>query len=139
MLERLRDPDAQRSAGETAGGADAIDVLFVGDRNVGSNLKSGIGDDVNLSTMASTAGGMAQAKKNELVLIHLGGKDDAKERLAFLQMLIKDPEHPDLALLFLKEAPDQLRVFCEKSNVAVIESKNASEIRDAIVSMFEEA
>lgn len=137
MLERLRDPDAQRGAGG-GGGSDTIDVLFVGDRNVGTNLKSGMGDAIELSTMASTAGGMAQAKKHELVLIHLGAKEDAKERLAFLQMLIKDPDHPELALLFLKEAPDQLRSFCEKNHVAIIESKNAGEVKNAIVGLFEE-
>ena len=137
MIDRLRDPDAQRAEG--GGAPDTIDVLFVGDRNVGNNLKSGMGEAIELSTMASTAGGMAQAKKNELVLIHLGSKDDAKERLAFLQMLIKDPEHPELALLFLKEAPDQLRSFCEKNGVAIIESKNAGEVKNAIVDLFEEA
>ena len=136
MLGRLRDRDAQRAASDA--GSDVIDVLFVGDRNVGNNLKSGMGDDVNLSTMASTAGGMAQAQKHELVLIHLGSKEDEKERLAFLQRLIKNPDRPELALLFLKEAPDQLRSLCEKNNVAIIESKNATEVKNAIVDLFEE-
>lgn len=135
MLARLRDPEAQRQSGE---GSDAIEVLFLGDRNVGNNLKSGIGPDIRFNTIVSTAGGMTEAKKHELVLINLGSRDDAKERLAFLQMLIKDPDHPKLALLFLKETPAQLRSFCEKNNVAIIESKNPVEVGHAILKMFEE-
>jgi len=121
VLSRLRNPDAVREDPLTERG---LDVMFLGDRNIGNNLKNGFGDEIDLLTVASTAGAMAEAKKHDLVLIYLGGKDDAKQRLAFLQMLLKEEDKPGLALLFLKPAPDQLRAFCEKSNVTVIESKS---------------
>ena len=132
MLQRLRDPDAVR---DVPAEERAMSVLFVGDRNVGNSLKNGMGEDINLTTMASTAGGVTEAKKHEAVLIHLGGGEDAKPRLAFLQLLLKDENHPDLALLFLKQAPDQLRSFCEKNGVAMIESKSATDVRDGLLDL----
>ena len=109
--------------------------MFIGDRNIGNNLQNEFGDDIELVTMATTAGAMAEAKKHDLVLIYLGGKEDAKQRLAFLQMLLKEEDKPELALLFLKPAPDQLRTFCEKNGVAVIESKSPSEIADILLAI----
>lgn len=132
MLGRLRDPDAVRD--ESPSG-NALNALFIGDRNIGNNLKNGFGDEIDLDTMATTAGAMAEAKKHDLVLIYLGGKEDAKQRLAFLQMLLKEDDHPELALLFLKQAPDQLRAFCDKNGVAVIESKSPTEIADSLLAL----
>ncbi len=132
MLERLRDPDSARAE---SSGEPALDVLFIGDRNIGNNLKNGFGEEIDLATMATTAGAMAEAKKHETVLIYLGGKDDAKQRLAFLQMLLKEEDAPELALLFLKQAPDQLRAFCDKNDVTIIESKSPREIADALLAV----
>ena len=86
--------------------------MFLGDRNIGNNLKNGFGEEIDLHTVASTAGAMVEAKKHEMVLIYLGGKEDEKQRLSFLQMLLKEEDKPNLALLFLNQAPDQLRAFC---------------------------
>lgn len=133
MVDRLRDPDAVREAAPQA--SKALDVFFIGDRNIGNNLKNGFGEDIDLVTTASTAGAMAQAKKHDLVLVYLGGKEDAKQRLAFIQMLLKESDRPDIAILFLKSAPDQLRAFCQKNNVAVIESKSPSEIADNLLAL----
>ena len=79
-----------------------------------------------------------EAKKNDVVLIYLGGQEDAKQRLAFLQMLLKEEDKPDLALLFLKQAPEQLRAFCERGNVAIIESKSPSQIADTLLEIVGE-
>ncbi len=91
MLERLRKPDASREISQEE---QALDVLFVGDRNVGNTLRNRLSENVNLKSMATTAGGMAEAKKHNVVLIHLGAKEDAKERFAFLQMLLKEKDAP---------------------------------------------
>ena len=132
MLDRMRDPDAVR---DDPMDDQSLDALFIGDRNIGNNLQNEFGDDIELATMATTAGAMAEAKKHDLVLIYLGGKEDAKQRLAFLQMLLKEKDKPDLALLFLKQAPDQLRAFCQKNHVAVIESNRPSEIADSLLAL----
>ena len=125
MQERLRNPEAFR---EESAEERATNVLFVGDRNVGNTLKNRLGESINLSTMATTAGGMAEAAKNEAVLIHLGGREDAKERFVFLQMLLKSEDKPALALLFMASPPDRIRDFCEKQDVTIIESKEPEEI-----------
>ena len=70
MLDRLRKPDDARDDG----GNRALEVLFIGDRNVGNNLKNGFGENIDLTTMATTAGAMTEAKKNDVVLIYLGGQ-----------------------------------------------------------------
>jgi hypothetical protein len=70
MLDRLRNPDDARDDG----GNQALEVLFIGDRNVGNNLKNGFGENIDLTTMATTAGAMTEAKKNDVVLIYLGGQ-----------------------------------------------------------------
>ena len=132
MLDRLRDPDAVRDDPLSKQG---LDVVFLGDRNIGNNLKNGFGNEIDLYTMTSTAGAMAEVKKHDIVLISLGGKEDAKQRLAFLQKLLKEADKPTLALLFLKQAPDQLRAFCEKSDVAIIESKSPRKIADALLDL----
>ena len=132
MLDRLRNPEAffVESAEVRA-----LNVLFVGDRNVGTNLKNGMGEDINLKTIATVAGGLTEAEKHQAVLVQLGGRDDAKERFAFLQMLLKKENHPVLALLFLKSAPDQIRSFCEKQGVTVIESKSSEEVQQILLGL----
>ena len=134
MLDRLRNPDDVLD-GPSA--VDALDVMFLGDRKIGNNLRNGFGEEIDLHTVASTAGAMVEARKHEMVLIYLGGKDDAKQRLSFLQMLLKEEDKPNLALLFLKQAPDQLRAFCEKNNVGIIESKSPREIEAALLKLSE--
>ena len=52
-------------------------------------------------------------------------------------MLLKEKDKPNLALLFLKQAPDQLRAFCEKNNVGIIESKSPREIEAALLKLSE--
>lgn len=132
MIERLRNPKAffVESAKLRA-----LNVLFVGDRNVGNNLKNGMGEEINLKTIATVAGGLTEAEKHHAVLIQLGGRDDAKERFSFLQMLLKKENHPALALLFLTSAPDQIRSFCEKQGVTVIESKNSEEVQQILLGL----
>ena len=104
----------------------------MGDRNVGNSLRTGLGEDIRVKTMATTAGGGQEAKKHSIVLIQPGGKEDAKERLAFLQMLLKQKEHPGLALLFLKSAPDQIKNFCQAQGVTLIESGDADTVQEAL-------
>lgn len=125
MLDRLRNPSNYHE--ETAE-EKAINVFFIGDRNTGTTLRNRFSEEINLDATASTAGAVAEALKNDVVVIHLGGQDDAKERLAFLQMLLKREDHPPLALLFLKSPPDGLRNFCEKQGVGMIESTNSVEV-----------
>jgi len=132
MLERLRKPDDFR---ELSTEESALDVLFVGDRNVGNALRTKMSDAINLKTQASTAGGITEAIKHDAVLIQLGGKEDAKERFTFLQVLIKAKEHPALALLFLKTAPDQFKSFCEKNGVALIETGDAEEVQKVLTGL----
>ena len=129
MLERLRNPEGYR---ETPTEKKALRVLFVGDRNVGNSLRTGLGEDIRVKTMATTAGGRQEASKHKLVLIQPGGKEDAKERLAFLQMLLKQKDHPDLALLFLKAAPAQIKSFCESQGVTLIESGDSDTVARAL-------
>jgi hypothetical protein len=130
MLDRLRNPDKYRE--ETAE-EKAVNVLFIGDRNTGTTLKSRFSEEVTLTTMASTAGGVAAAQKNDVVLIHLG--DEAKERFAFLQMLLKNENRPKLALLFMKPPPDRIKAFCDGQGVALIESKSSDEVESALKSL----
>jgi len=132
MLDRLRDPDRFR---EVTSQESAMSVLFVGDRNVGTTMKGRMSEAIQMTTAASTAGQMAAAKKHDAVLVQLGAKEDAKERFTFLQVLLKDPDHPKLALLFLKQAPDQIRAFCEKSGVAIIESTSSDVVEEALQSL----
>ena len=132
MLDRLRNPDNYR---REAPDESVLNVLFVGDRNVGSTLKNRLGDDIILKTTATTAGGRAEAEKSDAVLIHLGGKDDAKERFAFLQMMLKGEDHPPLALLFLKSPPQQIADFCQKQGVALIESTSSDEVREVLLGL----
>lgn len=132
MLERLRNPSEyhQESAEHSA-----AKVFFIGDRNTGTTLRNRFSEAINLEATASTAGAVAQASKFDVVLIHLGGQDDAKERFAFLQMLLKREDHPPLALLFLKAPPDRIRGFCEKQGVALIESTNAEEVEAELLKL----
>jgi hypothetical protein len=67
--------------------------------------------------------------------VQLGSKEDAKERFTFLQVLLKAPDHPKLALLFLKQAPDQIRTFCEKNGVAIIESTSSEDVEQALLGL----
>lgn len=134
MLDRLRNPDDVLDGPSSF---NTLDVMFLGDRNIGNNLKNGFGEEIDLHTVASTAGAMVEAKKHEMVLIYLGGKEDAKQGLTFLQMLLKEEDKPNLALLFLKQAPDQLRAFCAKNNVGIIESKSPGEIQDDLLKLSE--
>ncbi len=132
MLERLRNPDAFR---KDPLDERAVQVLFVGDRNTGTTLRNSFGDDIEMKTQSTTAGAIAQAKNYDVILIHPGGKEDAKERLSFLQMLLKTPNHPPLALLFTKSAPPQIQGFCEKQGVAVIESKSSDEVKQTLLQL----
>ena len=88
-----------------------------------------------MRAMATTAGGLGEADKNHVVLVQLGGREDAKERFAFLQMLLKKDPHPALAMLFLKTAPDQIRGFCEKQGVTLIESKGPGEVQQILLGL----
>jgi hypothetical protein len=47
MLDRLRDPDSVREDPLVDQG---LDVMFLGDRNIGNNLKNGFGDEIDLFT-----------------------------------------------------------------------------------------
>jgi hypothetical protein len=132
MIDRLRNP---QSFLEVSAEEKALNVLFVGDRNVGTTLRNRMSEQVILNTTHTTAGQMAEAKKHGAVLVHLGGKEDAKERFTFLQMLLKAPDHPGLALLFLKPPPDQIRKFCETNGVAIIESTNSEDVEQALISL----
>ena len=132
MLERLRNPDAFR---RDPLDERALSVLFIGDRNLGTSLKNGMGEEVSLQTQASVAGAVTEAKKHDAVLIYLGGPEEAKERFSFLQVLLKQEDRPPLALLFLKSPPDQIRNFCEKQGVAIIESKSSEAVRDALLAL----
>ena len=129
MLERLRNPDAFRNDPELTR---PPNVLFVGDRPLGHTLKQKFGEAINLTVQPTTAGVRSESGKYDIVLIHLGAKDDARERLQLLQLLLKSGSHPKLALLFLGPAPDQIKGFCEKSSVALIESKQASEVEERL-------
>ena len=132
MLERLRNPDAYRKDPELTR---PPNVLFVGDRQLGFTLKKKFDEAINLNVQPSTAGIRSEAEKNDIILIHLGGKDDARERLSVLQLLIKNKVKQKLALLFLGPAPDQIRSFCEKSGVSVIETKQAGEVQEKLLEL----
>ena len=115
----------------------SMSVLFVGDRNVGTTLRSNVGQGIELKTTSSVAGALVESKKHDAVLVYLGGKEDAKERFTFLQVLLKDKTTPPKALLFLKDAPAQIKVFCEKNAVTVIESKSSDDVREALLGIWE--
>lgn len=133
MLHRLRNPDNfRRDPLEHR----AMRVLFIGDRNVGTELRTGGGEDIEYKAMATVAGALAEAKKNDAVLIHLGGKEDAKERFAFLQALLKSPDKPPTALYFQKETPEKMKEFCDKSGVTIIASKTSAEVKDLMLELW---
>ncbi|MDA0745642.1 MAG: response regulator [bacterium] len=132
MLDRLRNPDTHRTLSKEDS---AVNVLFVGDRNVGNTLRVKLEGSFNFKTMAGVAGGIAESRKHRIVLIHLGAKEDAKERFTFLQALLKTKNHPALALLFFKPAPDQIKDFCGKTGVAIIESANGDEVPEALLAL----
>jgi len=129
MLDRLRNPSNYHE--ETAEHS-AVKVFFLGDRNTGTTLRNRFSEAVILDATASTAGAVAQSKSYDVVLIQLGAQDEAKERFAFLQMLLKSGDHPNLALLFFKPPPDSIRGFCEKQGVTIIESKNSEDVEEAL-------
>ena len=52
-------------------------------------------------------------------------------------MLLKKEDKQELALLFLKQAPERLRAFCERGNVAIIESKSPSQIADTLLEIVD--
>ncbi|OGG56854.1 MAG: hypothetical protein A3F84_10695 [Candidatus Handelsmanbacteria bacterium RIFCSPLOWO2_12_FULL_64_10] len=132
MLERLRNPDAFRNDPEMTR---APNVLFVGERQLGHAMKQKFGEVINLTVQPSVAGMRTEAPKYDIILIHLGVKDEARERLALLQLLLKMEPRPQLALLFLSPASDQIRSFCEKQDVAVIESKQAGEVQERLLEL----
>ncbi len=133
MLQRLRNPDAFRRDPLVHR---SMRLLFVGDRNVGTDLKNGLGEGFEIKTLATVAGALIESKKHDAVVVHLGGKEEAKERFTFLQMLLKTEGTPPKALYFEKEAPDKIKEFCEKSGVVVIESKNFEEVRETLMNMW---
>lgn len=131
-LERLRNPDAFRNDPEDTR---APNVLFVGERQLGHALKQKFGEAISFTVQPSIAGLRSDATKYDIVLIHLGAKDEARERLQALQLLIKLDPKPRLALLFLSAVPDQIKAFCEKNDVTVIESKQSGEVQETLLAM----
>ena len=134
MINRVRKPDDFRHDPLEHR---AMNVLFIGDRNVGTTLRGKVGEGIDIKSQPTVAGALVESKKHDAVLIYLGGKEDAKERFTFLQLLLKDKSTPPKALLFLKEAPAQIKAFCEKTGVTVIESTNSDDVREALLSMWE--
>jgi hypothetical protein len=132
MLERLRNPDAFRNDPELTR---PPNVLFVGERQLGHALKQKFGAEVNLTVQPSSAGVRSEASKNDIILIHLGAKEEARERLQLLQLLLKTEPRPQLAMLFLTPAPDQMKAFCEKQGVAIIESKQSNEVQEKLLAL----
>lgn len=112
-----------------------MNILFIGDRNVGTDLRSRLTEGFDIKTMATVAGALVESKKHDAVLIYLGGKEDAKERFTFLQLLLKDKATPPKALYFQKEAPERIKAFCQNSGVKVIESQSADEIKEILQSL----
>lgn len=131
-LERLRNPDAFRNDPEMTR---PPNVLFVGERQLGNALKQKFGEAIKFTVQPTSAGVRSEAPKNDIVLIHLGAKEEARERLALLQLLLKMEPRPQLALLFLGPAPDQIKSFCEKQGVAVIESKQSAEVQEKLLAL----
>jgi len=132
LLERLRNPDAFRNDPEMTR---APNVLFVGERQLGHALRQKFGEAVSFTVQPSVAGMRTEAPKYDIVLIHLGAKEEARERLALLQLLLKMEPRPQLALLFLSPAPEQIRAFCEKQGVVIIESKQAGEVQEKLLEL----
>ena len=132
LLERLRNPDAFRNDPETTR---APNVLFVGDRQLGHAMRQKFGEAINMTVQPSVAGMRTEAPKYDIILIHLGVKDEARERSQLLQLLLKLEPRPQIALLFLSPATDRIRSFCEKQDVAVIESKQAGEIQEKLLEL----
>ncbi|MCZ6633683.1 MAG: hypothetical protein O7G87_09775 [bacterium] len=130
MLDRLRNPDKYRH--------DPLDhramiVLFIGERNVGNDLRTGISaEEIDFNVTPSVAGALSEALKSDAVLIDLSSMEEAKERLTFLQLLLKNEDKPPAALLFPKEASAQLKAFGEKNGVTIIESYTIDSVRDTL-------
>lgn len=112
-----------------------MNVLFIGDRNVGTDLRGRLSEGIEIKTMATVAGALVESKKHDAVLIFLGGKEDAKERFTFLQMLLKDKNTPPKALYFQKEAPERIKAFCENSGVKVIETQDPEEMHKTLLGL----
>lgn len=132
LIHRVRNPEEYRR--------DPLEhrdrrILFVGDRIVGSNLKNQISEGLDIRTTSSVAGAVGEAKKSDAVVIHLGAKEDAKERFTFLQLLLKDKETPPKALYFANEAPERMKGFCTQNGVTVIEDKTADEVQEMLLAL----
>lgn len=132
MVNRLRNPEDFKSDPLVDR---AMSVLFIGDRNVGTDLRNRLSEGIDMKTLATVAGALVESRKHDAVLVHLGGKEDAKERFTFLQMLIKDKGTPPKALYFQKEAPDRIKGFCEQTGVTVIESQDTDEMRETLLGL----
>ena len=133
MLNRLRNPESfKRDPLEHR----EMSILFIGDRNVGTDLRNRITEGIDMKTMATVAGALVESKKHDAILVHLGGKEDAKERFTFLQMLLKDKATPPKALYFSKEAPDRIKAFCEQTGVTVIESQDPEQMRQTLLDLW---
>lgn len=133
MLNRLRDPESFK--------VDPLEhrdmnLLFIGDRNVGTDLRGRLGEGFEIKTLATVAGALVESKKHDAVLVYLGGKEDAKERFTFLQLMLKDKNTPPKALYFPKEAPERIKTFCEKTGVTVIESQSSDEMRETLLGLW---
>jgi hypothetical protein len=133
MINRLRNPEnfkvdplEHRS----------MNLLFIGDRNVGTDLRSRLDEGIEIKTLATVAGALIESKKHDAVLVFLGGKEDAKERFTFLQLMLKDKTTPPKALYFPKEAPDRIKAFCEQTGVTVIESQSPDEMRETLLGLW---
>lgn len=134
MMNRLRNPESfkvdpliHRS----------MSLLFIGDRNVGTNLRNQLAEDIDIKTLATVAGVLVESKKHDAVMVHLGGKEDAKERFTLLQMLLKDKTTPPKALYFQKEAPERMKAFCAQTGVTVIESQDLDGMREILLGLRE--
>jgi len=114
----------------------AMSILFIGDRNVGNDLRNGIGEGIDIKTLATVAGALVESKKHDAVMVHLGGKEDAKERFTFLQFILKDSTTPPKALYFQKDAPERMKAFCEQTGVTVIESQNHDKMREILLGLW---
>jgi hypothetical protein len=110
-------------------------VLFIGDRNVGNDLRTQLTEGIDIKSMASVAGALVESKKHDAVMVFLGGKEDAKERFTFLQVMLKDKNTPPKALYFQKEAPERMKAFCQQNGVTVIESQDMAGVRNALLAL----
>jgi hypothetical protein len=131
MLDRLRNPENFKH--------DPLEhrnmtVFFIGDRNEGNDLRNSLTEGIDVTSSYSLGGAIAESKKHDAVIIHLGGNDEAKERLAFLQMLLKDQSAPPKALYFTGKPSERLQEYCQKNGVVVIEKQNPN-VRERLLKM----